>query len=312
MEKEKGSKTKPSGSMRTRRHTVKTEDARIYMERLKESEEKYRALVNDASDVLILADLDGRILEVNKKAEQLLGYTKEELLAMKIWALHAPEDYPFITEGFRRLEKEGSDRWLDGGILRKDGRRIPIDLSSSKVTYNGRKAYQALIRDITERKTLEEELRRSRELYRCVVEDQNDLVCRYSPEGTLTFVNDAYCRYFKKSREELLGSSFLPLIPQEDHLVVKKTLALLSPSSPVVTHEHRVISPEGIQWMEWSNRILCDEQGGSVIYQAVGREITQRKELEKQQRKRKDELEREVRIRTAQLREEAERLSLEI
>src|SRR5262249_44851539 len=65
-----------------------------------------------------------------------------------------------------------------------------------------------------ERKQAEESLRESEERYRSVVESQTELICRYLPDTTLTFVNDAYCRYFGKMQEELIGMKFLDLIPE--------------------------------------------------------------------------------------------------
>ena len=57
--------------------------------------------------------------------------------------------------------------------------------------------------------------------YRDIVEDQTELICRWLPEGIITFVNDVYCRFFGKGRGELIGHSFIPFIPEEDHEKVK-------------------------------------------------------------------------------------------
>lgn len=74
--------------------------------------------------------------------------------------------------------------------------------------------------DFTRHKQLEEELRQSQSRYLAILEDQTELVCRSGPDGALTFVNEAYCRYFGKSRDELLGHAFLPAFPGEDGLVL--------------------------------------------------------------------------------------------
>jgi len=73
-----------------------------------------------------------------------------------------------------------------------------------------------LEREVIEHRQTEEVLRQSEARYRAIVEDQTELICRFLEDGTLTFVNDAYCRYFGKSRQELLGQSFLPLMPSAD------------------------------------------------------------------------------------------------
>ncbi len=117
--------------------------------------------------------------------------------------------------------------------------------------------------------------------YRTVVEDQTELICRWLPDGTLIFVNGAYCRYFQKRPEELLGKSFMPLIPEEDQAKVEHAVASLSPQNPVVTYSHRVYSPDGsICWMEWTDRALYDAKGNLVELQSVGRDITEQKQAE--------------------------------
>ena len=117
--------------------------------------------------------------------------------------------------------------------------------------------------------------------YRAIVEDQTELICRFKPDGTLTFVNDAYCRYFDKQPEDLIGHSFLPLIPEADWRQIENLIASLSQAHPVVTIEHRIILPNGeIRWQQWSDRVIFDQQGHLVEYQSVGRDITERKRAE--------------------------------
>ena len=117
--------------------------------------------------------------------------------------------------------------------------------------------------------------------YRAIVEDQTELICRFKPEGTLTFVNDAYCRYFDQQSEDLIGHSFRPRIPEEDWAQIETMFASLSRDQPVGTIEHRIILPDGeIRWQLWSNRVIFDNQGQLVEYQSVGRDITEPKRAE--------------------------------
>ncbi len=136
-------------------------------------------------------------------------------------------------------------------------------------------------RDITDRKQSDEALQQSEARYRAIIEDQMELLCRFKPDGTLTFVNDAYCRYFNKKREELIGYSFTPLIPEEDQQKVEKYFASITPENPVGTIEHRVILCNGeIRVQEWSDRALLDEQNNIVEFQSLGWDITKRKQAE--------------------------------
>ena len=146
--------------------------------------------------------------------------------------------------------------------------------------------YSLLFRDL---KKSEEELRKSQARYRSVVEDQTELICRFMPDGTLTFVNKAYCEYFGKKREELVGHKFLPLIPDEDHEKIDAHFASISPENGVATHEHRVYRPNGeIRWQQWTNRAIYDKHGHLKEFQAVGRDITEGRRVENALRESED------------------------
>jgi diguanylate cyclase (GGDEF)-like protein/PAS domain S-box-containing protein len=135
----------------------------------------------------------------------------------------------------------------------------------------------------TERQWAEKALRESEARYRAIVEDQTELICRFLPDGTLTFVNEAYCHYFSKKREELIGSSFRPLILEGDQAFVEEQLTSLSLENPTVTYEHRVILPNGeIRWQQWTNRAIFDERGRFIEFQSVGHDITEWVQAEEQ------------------------------
>ena len=131
--------------------------------------------------------------------------------------------------------------------------------------------------DVTERVFAEQALRESEERYRTVVEDQTELICRTTPKGVFTFVNDAYCRYFDKAREELIGQSFPPLVPELDRARVLEEMTKLGPENSSSTTEHRIVDPDGnVRWQEWTTRALYDAGGKVEQLQAVGRDITDR------------------------------------
>jgi PAS domain S-box-containing protein len=134
---------------------------------------------------------------------------------------------------------------------------------------------------VQEQREKEQALGLSEAHYRAVVEDQTELICRLLPDGTYTFVNDAYCRYFQRSREELLGSTFWSFIPPEGHRAAREFLASITPERPIATREHEVLGPDGeTRWQQWRDRGFFDDQGQLVEYQAVGRDITERKQME--------------------------------
>jgi PAS domain S-box-containing protein len=129
------------------------------------------------------------------------------------------------------------------------------------------------------RRRAEEEARRSEARYRSVVDTQSDLICRFLPDSTLTFVNDAYCRFCKKTREELLGTKFIDLIPPSDRESVMQRIGQLRRGT--AAHEHPVMLPDGtVGWHHWINHAIVDGRGGLIELQGVGRDITHRRRAE--------------------------------
>jgi len=137
---------------------------------------------------------------------------------------------------------------------------------------------EALSQLILWRKQAEEELRENEERYRTVVEDMPAMICRFRCDGTLTFVNSAYCHYFNKKEEELIGQNFFQFILKEDQNKVKNHFMSLDQKRPTITYEHQVIAPDGaIRWQQWTDRALFDDQNHLVEYQSIGRDITEEK-----------------------------------
>jgi len=132
-----------------------------------------------------------------------------------------------------------------------------------------------------ERRRAEEALRKSEARYRAVVEYQTDLLSRFRPDGTLTFVNEAYCRYFGKQRDELIGSNIASYVLEEDREELADYLASFGPEKQVGRIEHRSVAAGGkIRWVQWIDRPIFDERGDVIEYQSVGRDITERKQAE--------------------------------
>ncbi len=142
------------------------------------------------------------------------------------------------------------------------------------------KANSELEREITERKFTEEALRKSEERYRAIVDDQTELIARFQVDGTLIFVNEAYCRYFGQSRSQLIGNRYQSLIFYEDLEKIAQHLKSLNLENPVETIEYRVVVAGEVCWMQWINRAIFDEQGNFVEFQSVGRDITERKQID--------------------------------
>jgi PAS domain S-box-containing protein len=253
------------------------------VEALRENEEKYRILFDESIDAIYITSREGKFIDANRALLELFGYTREEIIQdLNVREIYV---YPDDRDKFQHeIEQKGSVRNYRVKFRKKNGTKIDCLLTATvRQSSDGSiLGYQGIIRDVTEYKRAEEALRQSEARYRAIVEDQTELICRFLPDRTITFVNEAYCRYFGKKHEELIGHTFRPLIHEEDRAKVQKHLASISPEKPVSTHEHRVIAPNGeIRWQQWTNRMVIDEQQERLIeFQSVGRDITDRKLME--------------------------------
>ena len=121
-------------------------------------------------------------------------------------------------------------------------------------------------------------LSESEERYRNVVQTQTELICRYLPDTTLTFVNDAYCRYFGKTRIDLIGTKFLELIPEPFQSTTISHVKSLIEHRQTSMNEHEVIRPDGsLGWHQWVNHAIVNGNGRIKELQGIGRDITERK-----------------------------------
>lgn len=244
------------------------------------SEERYRSLFEQSKDAIYITSVDGRFIDVNQAGLDLFGYSRDEMLNQ----VNVAETYvdPSARDEFiRQISVTGSVRDFEVKLRKKDGSQMDCLLTSSiKFAKDGEVlGYQGIVRDVTEQRKAELALRQSEAQYRAIVEDQTELICRFSPQdGAITFVNDAYCRYFAVDRRDLIGRSFLPFIPEEDRERVGSHFRELSAEHPMAVHEHRVTAPDGeVRWQQWTNRLIPGEHAHLAEIQSVGRDVTERR-----------------------------------
>jgi PAS domain S-box-containing protein len=127
---------------------------------LRRSEEKYRTVLNNASDAIVLGDEQGNLLEVNRKAEGLFGYPREELLRMHYTQLHPTIELETTVAAHRDIVTHGKGGLQKGVVLRKDGTVVPVDITATAIEYNGMRILQASFRDISDHKQTEDTLER--------------------------------------------------------------------------------------------------------------------------------------------------------
>jgi PAS domain S-box-containing protein len=251
---------------------------------LSESEKRLARTEAFSQIMVTQVGLDGTWLKVPPTLCKLLGYTEREMLSCTCKVITHPDDIEENWKKFERLSRgEIKSFTLEKRYLHKDGHPIWVLVNCSVVTDTRGKPLHLLtyIQDITERKGMEERLLESEERYRTIVEEQTDLICRFLPDTTLTFVNDAYCRYFGKTREDLIGTSYLLLIPEHERETAINHIISLCQNPRTEDYEHQVIDKNGeTRWQQWMDYGIFDKDGKIREFQAVGRDITQRKRAE--------------------------------
>jgi PAS domain S-box-containing protein len=246
------------------------------------SEKRYRLLVETTNEGIWSLDINHATSFVNPVMAKMLGYSVEEMLGTRLEEFVFAED---MEQHAQRMQTRhaGIDEVYERRFKRKDGSSLWA-LISAKVIKDADGRYAGsfgMLTDITGRKQLETTLRESEARYRSVVEDQSELICRYLPDGRLSFANDAYLRYYGLPREEALGNNFVPRIPESDQAAILIQLSSLTPDNPVVNFAHRIILPSGeIRWQQWTHRAIHTPGGELLEYQAVGADVTESKNAE--------------------------------
>jgi diguanylate cyclase (GGDEF)-like protein/PAS domain S-box-containing protein len=258
-------------------------------EAVRRSEERFRAMAQHASDIVAVLDADGSVQYSSPSASRILGYPDEDWLQRGAFDLVHPDDLGEVMRIFgRALEEPGPTRPTWVRVRHADGSWRWLEAIANNLL--DEPAVGGIVvhaRDVTEQREAAYALRRSERRYRGIVEDQTELICRYQSDTTMTFVNEAYARYFDESiDDELIGARFIELIDESDRDDTWAMIRSLTPTNPVVTHEHRVLAPDGdIRWQQWTNRVVLDDEGGIAEYQAVGRDVTDQRFAEDAARK---------------------------
>jgi PAS domain S-box-containing protein len=132
-----------------------------------------------------------------------------------------------------------------------------------------------------ERRAAERAMSESEKRFRAVVEDQTDLICRFKPDGLLTFVNDSFCHFHGKSSDELIGTNFFQTLSKEDAAVPLSYINSMPADEPVVSFDYRLRSRDDqAVWHQYRVRRLFEEKGDTREFQAVIQDITRRKQSE--------------------------------
>ncbi len=258
-------------------------------EALRQSEKKYRELVEKANTIILKMDGNGRVTYFNEYAESFFGFSEREILGRSVVGTIVPE-----TESSGRDLKDMIARLTENPSIfainineniRKNGERVWISWSNQKLADDGA-AYQGVLsvgHDITELRRMEEGLRASEQRFRSFVENANDVVFVLSPAGIFNYVSPRWKEAFGYELSETVGKPFVPFIHQDDVPACAAFLAsVLETGEKQRGVEYRVRLKEGGWKCYTANGARITDQNGSPLFIGIGRDITEQKLIQKE------------------------------
>jgi PAS domain S-box-containing protein len=267
---------------------IDIEDRRRAEQEVKSSEERYRVIVEAASDAVISMDESGCILLANPAMARIFGYDPVELIGKPLTVL-MPEFMRKLHEaGFRRYLATGERHlnWQGAEVtaLRKNGQEFPVEVSFGEMISNGHKVFTGFIRDISEKKRAEDELRKQKEVFQKIFENIPVTISFIGQDGHMEMVNPEWERTLGWTLEEIR----------------KQNLDLFAELYPDPQYRQWVLDLIAASTGEWIDRKVRVRDGrvidlamavvhlsdGTIV--AIGRDITERKRAEDELRKQKE------------------------
>lgn len=262
-------------------------DYKLIENKLKTYQKRFVQALNFANAGLWEYDINSGSLYWSKECEAVFGLEEGEFegtFAAFLQRIH-PDDRDYVIKENQPIFdlKKDVELKYEHRIIKKDGTISWVKELAGLVKNKSGNKIVGFIMDISDSKKLKEELISTKEMYENIVKTQKEMICRFLPDTTLTFVNDAYCRNMGKSRKELLGKKFLSFIPENRHEMILKHLEKLTENEEEITYQHKILSANGNKiWHEWTDYPIYDEEGNLKEFQSIGLDITERKEKEKE------------------------------
>jgi PAS domain S-box-containing protein len=249
-------------------------------EKLRESEGRFRQLIEQAADAIFLHD-QGKIIEVNQRACNSLGYTREELLGMSIFDLEVDLDEDSIKKNWQ--PGNNGPRTIRGTHRRKDGTTFPVEVRADNFEYGGRRLRLNLVRDISERVQADRALKESEEKYRLLVNQIPAVVFKGYADWSISCFDrkiEALTGYTKEDFN-LRRVKWSDLIPPEEMDYVKQSFVEALRTTKSYVREHRIRKKNGeYAWVQCRGQIFCDPEGNVEYISGVTFDITKRKQGE--------------------------------
>lgn len=275
------------------------------IKRIRESEEKYRKMIESAGDAIFSIDPEsGRVLEVNPMAVSLTGYNSEELVGTRVWDLHPDDEKEAARRLFEETRRDGGGFMHDYHLLRQGGGSVPVDISAAVITYGDKKVIQRICRDMTVPRKLERHNQQQREYYEYILDMMPvGLGVRKDIDGV------PVVEFENKKLKEMSGSC-----ERDDGTVwnwcawgedlCEDDVRVTLNENGVYAEEH--VLPDGRVFL-YTSTCFRDESNHWRELQIV-QDSTSRRRLEDQLRQAKAELESKVEERTRELKEKQSQL----
>ena len=243
------------------------------------SEKRYRTIIEQATDSFFIADLEGKILDVNQQACNNLGYTREELLTLKITDFDIVFDDERIKETFKKLPLNASIT-SESEHRRKNGNIFPVDIKTSIINLEGSPRVIGFVRDITERKQVEQELSHERMLLRTLIDNLPATIYVKDAECRKIIANKADLDVIGAKSEDVIGKTDLETFNNEiGHRGYADDKMVIDTGVAVLNREEDFFDTNGVQrWLLTSKIPLTDENGKVLGLVGIGRDITAQKQ----------------------------------
>jgi PAS domain S-box-containing protein len=242
-------------------------------------------LAKYANDIILLHDSNGKIFDFNDRALEAYGYSAEEFSGMNLSLLRAAEFAPPYEKKRREVDLAGSMRF-ESTHIRKNGAIFPVESSVRRVNIAGEKYYQAIIRDITERKRAENELARQEKFIRQVIDSNPSLIFVKDAGGRFMLANEAMAKSYGQTVDGIVGKSNSELlhIPEQAAAFDSANREVIEKRQERVAIESAVLADGKKHWFKTIRKPL--EQGdGSVSVLTIAMDITELKEVEREQQR---------------------------
>jgi len=267
---------------------------------LKESESRFHSLYENSFDAILLTKPDGSILAANPAAQEIFDRTEEEIIKASRAGLIVFDEN--LKHALKEREEKGKAR-SELTAKRKDGSTFPVEITSSLFTdADGITKTSMIIRDLTERKKAEEELKESKERFRVIANESPVSIAVYRNKRNL-YVNPAASSILGYTKDELLKMDYMSFIhPDYRKLIKKMAQTRMNGESGQKHYEIKIITKNGQEkWLETSSNLINYEGLPAGIVTSI--DITERKKLEEELKKARDNLEEKVKERTSELEE---------